>query len=122
MISLGYEIGLSEITSYFGVFEMLLIYITVIGTISIPVFLIILILFHYLKLKIVEVEIARIVIIGVTILGIFLTLFILVKKLPLDIFIPFSIAAIISGMLIKLKRNVNQEDIPNQSRFTQNED
>lgn len=91
---------------------MLLIYISVTGTFSIPTFLIILILFHYLNLKKVEVEVARLVIMGVTILGIFITLFILVKKIPLDIFTSFSLAAIISGMIFKLKRteNRNEED------------
>ena len=82
---------------------------------SIPMFLIIAIIFFYLDFKKVEIKIARLIIISATVLGIILTLLLRAKELNSSIFVVlliYSLSAIISGMIFKLKRK-EPENISN---------
>ncbi|WP_159038392.1 hypothetical protein [Brumimicrobium mesophilum] len=103
-------------------FEWFLIYILFSAAFSFPTFTILAVIFQYFDDIEVDLKTAKAVLISLTSLGVVLTQLIMTNDISFVISFSYSIAAIISGMLFKLRRKVNQEDIPNQSKITQNED
>lgn len=107
---------------YWRSIEFYLVILLPITALSFPIFTILAFIFQYLNDLKVETKKGKFIIVSTTIIGMILTQLITAGSIDLKTTYILSISIIISGMLFKLKRKVNQEDISNQPKTTEIED
>ena len=94
-------------SAYFDLSGFIESYILLVGfsfLFSIPTFICCVILFNYLIDKEIGVKNAKLLIISTTVFGVFLSFLIIFGSVSLEFSIGYSVAAIISGMMFKLKK------------------
>ena len=83
-------------------FYMFLIFYSTI--LSFPTFTILAFVFNYLDRLEMDIKKKKAIFISVTTLGVLLTQLVIVRELILDVSVSYSVAALISGMVFRLKR------------------
>ncbi|WP_417265436.1 hypothetical protein [Brumimicrobium sp.] len=102
--------SMNSSSSFFTVsIEIYLFALLLSGFFSMPTFTVLAFVFNYLDEYEIDVKTVKTLLISITLLGVPLTQWIGLNDISLEITISYSLAAIISGMLFKLKRKDNHE-------------
>jgi len=102
--------SMNSSSSFFTVsIEIYLFALLLSGFFSMPTFTVLAFVFNYLNEYEIDVKTVKTLLISITLLGVPLTQWIGLNDISLEITISYSLAAIISGMLFKLKRKDNHE-------------
>lgn len=99
-----YSFFQSKIYDFTYQLEVFLIFLLFSTLFALPTVFISFVLFYFLVKKRVQISIVKLVIIFTTIIGAFLTLFIISNTIAVEYSIVYSIVAILSGTLFKIKR------------------
>src|SRR5690554_443881 len=104
--------SMNSSSSFFTVsIEIYLFALLLSGFFSMPTFTVLAFVFNYLDEYEIDVKTVKTLLISITVLGVPLTQWIGLNDISLEVTISYSLAAIISGMLFKLKRKDNHEEI-----------